>query len=80
MKVGDIVRLKEEHSLKEFFQYNCIIVDISSPVALNSFKRKSKKYHIRTITGELKWTWVYESEVDKISDIRDSILKEIGLV
>jgi hypothetical protein len=31
------------------------------------------------MTGELKWVWVYESEVDMISDIRNQKLEELGV-
>ena len=69
MKVGDIVKLKKEHHLSEIFDVNCIVYE----------KKDSQKYVIKTMTGELKWTWVYESEIDMISDIRNQKLEKLGL-
>lgn len=76
MKIGDIVKLKPEHSLSELIQSKCMIDDISKWPLRSGHPNR---YHIKTIEGELKMTWVYESEVDKISDIRDDILQQIGI-
>jgi hypothetical protein len=76
MKVGDLVRLKKDHHLSEIFDGNCIIHEISNfPIA----SKKLARYHIKTITGELKWAWVYERELDEISEIRNDKLKELGI-
>jgi hypothetical protein len=75
MKVGDIIRLKKEHYLSEIFCDNCIIDDI---VVFTIKSEKKTRYHIRSMR-ELKWTWVCESEVDKISEIRNDKLKELGI-
>ncbi len=76
MKIGDIVRLKKEHHLSEIFDVNCIVYEKSISQKLT---KREPRYHIRTMTGELKWTWVYESEVDNISDIRSDNLKKLGI-
>ena len=78
MKIGDIVRLKKGHSLKEFLPHNCIIDDICKN-RNPSFNHQKERYHISTITGELKMTWVFQHEVDNISHIRNDKLEEIGL-
>jgi hypothetical protein len=75
MKVGDIIRLKKEHYLSEIFCDNCIIDDI---VGYTFKGEKKTRYHIRDMR-ELKWTWVSESEVDKISEVRNDKLKELGI-
>lgn len=73
---GDIVRLKSDHHLYSVFYDNCIIFQVMKfPIS----KKKETKYHIRTITGELKWAWVRESELDRISDIRNDKLSKLGI-
>jgi hypothetical protein len=76
MKVGDLVRLKKEHYLSEIFDTNCQIHEVKKfQIRIN----KESRYHIRTISGELKWVWVNESELDRISEIRNDKLKELGI-
>jgi hypothetical protein len=41
--------------------------------------KRETKYNIRTITGELKWAWVLESDLDSISEIRNDKLSELGI-
>ncbi len=75
MKVGDIVKLKKEHHLSEIFDVNCIVYEKKD----SQYAHPGQKYVIKTMTGELKWTWVYESEIDMISDIRNQKLEKLGL-
>ena len=76
MKVGDIVKLKKEHHLSEIFDVHCVVFQ---EVKFMNKTHKKPRYHIKTMTGELKWAWVYESEVDMISNIRDQRLQELGI-
>ena len=76
MKVGDIVRLKKEHYLSEIFDDNCEIVEVRKYQIITN---KTPRYHIKTISGELKWVWANESELDRISEIRNEKLKKIGI-
>jgi hypothetical protein len=76
MRLGDIVKLKKEHYLSEIFDVNCIVYE---KVNFQKITRRKPRYHIKTMTGELKWVWVYESEVDMISDIRSQKLEELGI-
>ena len=76
MNVGDIVRLKKEHHLSEIFDVNSIVYE---KVFFQKITRRKPRYHIKTMTGELKWVWVHESEVDMISNIRDQRLQELGI-
>jgi hypothetical protein len=76
MKVGDIVRLKKEHYLSEIFDANCEIHEVKK---FQIRTDKKPRYHIKTISGELKWVWVDESELDRISEIRNEKLEKIGI-
>lgn len=76
MKVGDIVRLKKQHYLSEIFNTNCEIHEVKK---FQIRTNKEPRYHIRTISGELKWVWVDESELDRISEIRVEKLNELGI-
>jgi hypothetical protein len=75
MQVGDIVRLKKEHHLSQIFDVNCQIDEVRK----FPFTKNEIRYRIKTMTGELKMTWVSESEVDKISDIRRDKLEKLGI-
>ncbi len=75
MQVGDIVRLKKEHHLSQIFSVNCQIDEVRK----FPFTKNEIRYRIKTMTGELKMTWVSESEVDKISDIRRDKLEKLGI-
>ena len=76
MEVGDIVRFKESHHLSDFFNTNWIVEYRS---IFPKMLKKKPRYHIRALSGELRWTWVYESEIELISDIRNDKLKELGI-
>lgn len=76
MKVGDIVRLKKEHYLSEIFDSNCQIHEVKK---FQIRTDKKPRYHIRTISGELKWVWVNGSELDRICEIRNEKLEKIGI-
>ena len=80
MKVGDIVRLKEEHHLSTFLVGYCIVDDVRKfQIRVN----RKNRYHIKTLNknsdGEHSMTWIDEDEVISISDIRDIKLKELGI-
>ena len=74
MKVGDIVKLKKEHYLSEIFDVHCVVFQ---EVKFINKTHKRPRYHIRTMTGEIKWVWVHETEVDMISDIRQQKLEKL---
>ena len=76
MQVGDIIRLKKEHHLSQIFSVNCQIDEV---IKFPFTSKTETRYHIKTMTGELKMTWVYESEVDKISEIRRDKLEKLGI-
>ncbi len=73
MKIGDIVRIKVEKDISRFIPGNCIIDDISQ-----SRTRRKRRYHIRSLTED-KMTWVYEGEVDMISNLRNQVLEKLGI-
>ena len=80
MKVGDIVRLKEEHYLSNFLEGPCIVDDVRKfQIRVN----RKNRYHIKTLNknldGSHSMTWIDEHEVISISDIRDSKLNELGI-
>ena len=80
MKVGDIVRLKEEHHLSTFLVGYCIVDDVRKfQIRVN----KKNRYHIKTLNknsdGEHSMTWIYEDEVISISEIRNLKLNELGI-
>ncbi len=71
MNLGDIVKLKPEIRLSEIIDGNCTIDDID-------IRYGKTRYHIKSVIDN-KMTWVYESEVDMISNIRDQKLKQLGI-
>ena len=71
MNLGDIVKLKPEVALSEIIDGNCIVDDIVT-------RYGKTRYHIKSIVDD-KMTWVYKSEVDMISNIRDQKLKQLGI-
>ncbi len=73
MKIGDIVRIKSENDISGLIPGNCIIDDISE-----SKTRRKKRYHIKSLTED-KMTWVYEREVDMVSDLRNQVLEKLGI-
>jgi hypothetical protein len=73
MKIGDIVKLKVENDISRFIPGNCIIDDISQ-----SKTRRKVRYHIKSLTED-KMTWVYEGEVDMVSDLRNQVLEKLGI-
>ena len=80
MKVGDIVRLKEEHHLSTFLVGYCIVDDVRKfQIRVN----RKNRYHIKTLNknsdGEHSMTWIDEDEVISISDIRNLKLNELGI-
>ena len=80
MKIGDIVRLKEEHHLSTFLEGPCIVDEVRKfEIRVN----RKNRYHIKTLNknsdGSHSMTWVEEQEVISISEIRQERLKELGI-
>ncbi len=73
MKIGDIVRIKSENDISGLIPGNRIIDDISKPRT-----RRKVRYHIKSLTED-KMTWVYETEVDMISNLRNQVLEKLGI-
>jgi hypothetical protein len=73
MKIGDIVRIKSENDISQLIPGNCIIDDISKPRT-----RRKVRYHIKSLTED-KMTWVYETEVDMINNLRNQALEKLGI-
>jgi hypothetical protein len=71
MNLGDIVRLKPEIKLSEIITGNCQIDDVVT-------RYKKTRYHIKSLTDD-KMTWVYESEVDMVSNLRNQTLEKLGI-
>lgn len=75
LDIGDIVEIVKGHHLKEFFLGNCVIDD--KVIMFNK-----TRYHIKyldTKSGQEHMTWVFESEIDMISEIRNEKLQQLGL-
>ena len=78
MKIGDIVKFKEEHHLSELIPGLCVVGEVRK----FSFGKRPNKYHIKTLNtsdGSHRMTWVEEKEIISISEIRNSKLKELGI-
>lgn len=73
MKVGYIVRLKDDHHLREFIKGNCHITQ----VVQYSNKHRKTRYHIKN--REDCMTWVYLEELDLVSDLRNQKLEKLGI-
>jgi hypothetical protein len=73
MKVGDIVRLKPEHHLKEFIKGDCFITQ----VVKYSNRHRKTRYHIKNAKDCM--TGVHIEELDLISDLRNQRLESIGI-
>ena len=80
MKVGDIVKLKEEHYLFDLFNGPCIVDEV---IKFELRVNKKNRYHIKTLNKDSddsnSMVWVDEDEVISISNIRDKKLKELGI-
>lgn len=73
MKVGDIVRLKEDHHLSEFIKGDCYITQ----VVQYSNKNRKTRYHIKN--REDCMTWTHIEELDLVSDLRNQKLEKLGI-
>lgn len=76
MQVGDIVLVKDECYLKEFFTGTCEIIEIKLFMI-------STRYQIKTtylIDGKPHLTILTENEIKPISEIRNNKLKELGII
>lgn len=80
MKVGDIVKFKEDHYLTEVIPGPLIVDEVKK---FQFRTNKQNRYHIITLNkdsdGSHRMTWVYEHEVISISEIRNDKLKSIGI-
>ncbi len=80
MKVGDIVKFKKDHHLSEVIP-GLLIVDKVKKFQFRT--NKQNRYHIITLNkdsdGSRRMTWVDESEVISISEIRNYKLKSLGI-
>jgi hypothetical protein len=80
MKVGDIVKFKEDHYLAEVIP-GLLIVDKVKKFQFRT--NKQNRYHIITLNkdsdGSRRMTWVDEPEVISISEIRNYKLKSLGI-
>jgi hypothetical protein len=80
MKLGDIVKFKQDHNLSELVPGLCIIDDIRK-FQINT--KRPNSYHIKTINvdsvGSHRMAWVKEDEIISISKIRNERLKELGI-
>ncbi len=79
MKIGDIVRFKEDNYFSKIIEGQCIIDDIKT----FQFSNKPTRYHIKTLNkdsdGSCRMTWVDENEIVSISDIRNKKLNDLGI-
>jgi len=80
MKVGDIVKFRQDHYMSEVMAGLCIVDDVRRfPIKAN----KPNKYHIKTLNkdsdGSYRMTWINENEVVSISEIRVERLNELGI-
>ncbi len=80
MKVGDIVKFKEDHHLAEVIPGPLIVDEVKK---FQFRTNKQNRYHIITLNkdsdGSHRMTWVDEHEVISISEIRNDKLKSIGI-
>jgi hypothetical protein len=80
MKLGDIVKFKQDHHLSELIPGLCIIDDIRK-FQINT--KRPNSYHIKTINvdsdGSHRMAWVKEDEIISISKIRNERLNELGV-
>lgn len=73
MEIGDIVILKENHWLKEYFPSYCEIIEIRTIM-------RELRYSIRTIdfiNGKQNITLLHENDILPIVKIRNEKLKQI---
>jgi hypothetical protein len=78
MKIGDIVKLKEEHHLYELVPGLCVVDEVRK----FSFGKRPNRYHIKTLNtsdGSHRMTWIEEKEIISISEIRQERLSELGI-
>ena len=79
MKIGDIVEIKSDHHLKEFFPGACVVLKLQSKGRPLFFRERIFISTLAEKEGERNLTWVYEDELLTKSERRDSILKSIGI-
>ena len=81
MRIGQIVEFCEGHHMKEWFPGKCIVLEKMRNCAFgdNVFP---ERYFISTICEreeDRHLTWVYEKDLEPLNEIRDSILKDLGI-
>jgi len=80
MKVGDIVKFKEDHYLAEVIPGPLIVDEVKK---FQFRTNKQNRYHIITLNkdsdGSHRMTWVDKSEIISISEIRNDKLNKLGI-
>ena len=76
MRIGQIVEFCEGHHMKEWFPGKCIV--------LKKMKTNwnNERYFISTICDreeDRHLTWVYKKDLTPLNEMRDSILKYLGI-
>jgi len=79
MKLGDIVKFKQEHHLSDVIPGLCIVDDVRKFYFRTG---KPNRYHIKTLNtldGSHRMAWVDGNEIVSISEIRSERLNELGI-
>jgi len=79
MKPGDIVELKADHSLKEYFPGPCVVLKTESRRFRGWMTCRCFISTLEEREGERNLTWAYDGELVPLSERRDSILRELGI-
>lgn len=76
MNIGDIVKIKSDNHLSELLPVNFIVREIRQ---FNKLSHKRTRYHIISMDGKNSMTWVYDTEVEMVSNLRDQKLEKLGI-
>jgi hypothetical protein len=76
MNIGDIVKLKSDNHLSELLPGNFIIREVRE---FGILMHKRTRYHIISMDGKGSMTWVYDEEVEMVSNLRDQKLEKLGI-
>lgn len=77
MNIGDIVKLKSDNHLSELLPGNFIIREVKK---FKILMHKRTRYHIISMDGKNSMTWVYDTEVEMVSNLRDQKLEKLGII
>jgi hypothetical protein len=77
MKIGDIVKIKSDNHLSELLPGNFIVREIRQ---FNKLSNRKNRYHIISMDGKNSMTWVHDTEVEMVSNVRDQKLEKIGII